>query len=135
MDASTNRDSVATCSVTEMARKLGLSRARLYQLMETGVFPPPVRAGTRRPFYTPDLQHKCLQIHKTGVGFNGQSVLFNKRWRRKARREPRNQYDGFVPVGLLFIADAPSETLLMFSARWQDHQLLFFCSCCEPILS
>ena len=97
MDAPANHDCVAICSVTEMARKLGLSRARLYQLVETGVFPPPVRSGMRRPFYPPDLQQKCLQIRKTGAGFNGQPVLFNKRQtRRPARGEHRAHYQGLV---------------------------------------
>lgn len=97
MDAPANHDGMAICSVTEMARKLGLSRARLYQLVETGVFPPPIRSGMRRPFYTPDLQQKCLQIRKTGVGFRGQPVLFNKRRARPAvRSEHRADYQGLV---------------------------------------
>jgi hypothetical protein len=80
-----------------MAREVGLSRARFYQLVEAGVFPPPVRSGTRRPFYDPDLQQKCLQTRQTGVGFNGQPVLFNqRRSSSKARKDPKGQYDGFV---------------------------------------
>jgi DNA-binding transcriptional MerR regulator len=72
MDAPANHDGVAIRSVTEMARKLGFSRARLYQLVETGVLPPPIRSSMGRPYYPPDLQQKCLQIRKTGIGFNGQ---------------------------------------------------------------
>jgi hypothetical protein len=50
-----------------------------------------------RPYYTADLQQKCLQIHRTGVGFNGQPVLFNKRKaRRPARPEHRDEYQGLV---------------------------------------
>jgi hypothetical protein len=80
-----------------MARRLGLSRARFYQLMRKGVFPPPVRSGTRRPFYPPDLQQKCLQIRRTGVGFNGRPVLFNKRrTRRPVRSEHGAEYNGLV---------------------------------------
>ena len=97
MDTPVNRDCVAICSVTEMARKLGLSRTRLYQLVETGAFPPPVRSGMRRPYYTPDLQQKCLQIRKTGVGFNGQPVLFNKRRAHPVvRSEHRALYQDLV---------------------------------------
>jgi hypothetical protein len=80
-----------------MARKLGLSRARLYQLVEMGVFPPPVRFGTRRPLYSPDLQQKCLQIRKTGAGFNGLPVLFNKRRKNsQSRSTQEGQYNGLV---------------------------------------
>ena len=97
MDASEDHDVGAICSVTEMAAKLGLSRARLYQLVAMAVFPPPVRSGARRPFYPADLQEKCLQIRKTGVAFNGLPVLFNRR-RKKSRRRSMHgaQYDGLV---------------------------------------
>jgi len=97
MDTSADRDLGAICSVTEMAAKLRLSRARFYQLVEMAVFPPPVRLGTRRPFYPADLQEKCLEIRKTGVAFNGLPVLFNRR-RKKSRRRSMHgaQYDGLV---------------------------------------
>jgi len=97
MDAPTNDDRTTIHSVTEMAHKLGLSRARFYQLVHTGVFPPPVRSSAQRPFYPADLQRKCLQIRKTGIGFNGRPVLFNRHRKRcTARRRNRGQYDEFV---------------------------------------
>jgi len=97
MDTSANHDRVAICSVSEMAHRLGLSRARFYQLVKKGVFPPPVRSGTQRPSYPPDLQEKCLAIHKTRVGFNGLPVLFNRRRQNgKARSGQGGQYEGLV---------------------------------------
>jgi hypothetical protein len=97
MDTPEKHDGEAICSVSEMARKLGLSRARFYQLVKSGVFPPPFRFEAKRPFYSCDLQEKCLAIRKTGVGFNGLPVLFNQRRPRgKAHQEPTRQYDGFV---------------------------------------
>jgi hypothetical protein len=75
---SPNNDLEAVCSVTEMARRLGLSRSRFYQLLEQGTFPKPDRCHhDGRPFYPLDLQEKCLVIRKTGIGFNGQPVVFN----------------------------------------------------------
>ena len=72
-----DNDFGAVCSVTELAGKIGLSRARFYQLMEKGVFPKPVYCTrTRRPFYTLDLQQKCIDIRKTGIGYNQQPVVF-----------------------------------------------------------
>jgi len=109
MDVSAKYDRVAVCSVSEMARKLGLSRARFYQLVNKRVFPPPLRSGTRRPSYPPDLQQECLTIRKTRVGFNGLPVLFN---RRRVRPQSRSvgQYDGLVAalmnMGLKVSADA-----------------------------
>lgn len=97
MGTSANHDRVATCSVSEMAHRLGLSRVRFYQLVKKDVFPPPVRSGTQRPFYPPDLQDKCLTIRKTRVGFNGLPVLFNKRRQSgKARSGKGGQYDGLI---------------------------------------
>lgn len=111
MDTSTDHGTAPICSVTEMATKLGLSRARFYQLVEMAVFPPPVRVVGRRPFYPPDLQQKCLQIRRTRVGFNGLPVLFNRR-RRNSRPRSRSsaRYDGLVAaltnMGLKVNADA-----------------------------
>ena len=72
-----NTDYKSICSVTEQAKKLGLSRARFYQLQKTGVFPAPVYClYTKRPFYPMDLQEKCLEIRKTGIGHNGRPIIF-----------------------------------------------------------
>ena len=111
MDTSADRDLGAICSVTEMAAKLRLSRARFYQLVEMAVFPPPVRLGTRRPFYPPDLQEKCLQIRRTGLGVNGQPVLFNHRRKNSRPRSTQGgPYDGLAAalknIGLKVNANA-----------------------------
>lgn len=97
MNRSASHDRLAPCSVTEMARKLGLSRTRLYQLVHKGVLPPPARSGTHRPFYPSDLQEECLRIRKTGIGLHGRPVLFNKRrTRRPARRTQQGQHNELV---------------------------------------
>lgn len=68
----------AICSVTELANTLGLSRTRFYQLQKTDAFPMPVYCvRTRRPFYTLELQQECVVIRKTGIGHNGQPIVFN----------------------------------------------------------
>jgi hypothetical protein len=61
-----------------MAEKLSLSRERFYQLQKAGIFPPPVYSiVNKRPFYTCQQQDNCLEIKKTGIGFNGKPVIFN----------------------------------------------------------
>ena len=45
---------------------------------------------TRRPFYTQDLQQTCLDIRKTGIGHNGQPVVFNN-MRKDMPEKPQNQ--------------------------------------------
>ena len=95
----------AVVTVSEMARMVGLSRARFYQLMEVGVFPLPVyRLSNRRPIYDEGLQKICLEVRRRNCGLNGQPVLFYTKAHRpmgqakptsKAKRKPttKGQYD------------------------------------------
>jgi hypothetical protein len=67
----------AVVTVAEMARMLGLSRARLYQLTKAGVFPPPVyQVSNHRPIYVEGLQTLCLEVRRRNCGINGKPVLF-----------------------------------------------------------
>ena len=88
MKTSPDNEFKAVCSVAELARKLGLSRARFYQLLEMGVFPKPVYCTrTRRPFYPLDLQQQCIRIRKTGIGHNGQLIIFYNRQKDKSQNQ------------------------------------------------
>src|SRR6516164_6478828 len=67
-------------TVGEMAEMCQLSRSRFYDLIEAGVFPRPVlHPSSQRPMYDRALQEKCLEIRATGIGANGQPVLFNRK--------------------------------------------------------
>ena len=66
----------AAVSVAEMARMVGLSRSRFYQLIGTA-FPQPERQpGTGRPVYTEALQQVCLEVRRRNCGIDGKPVLF-----------------------------------------------------------
>ena len=83
---SANEKKVAI-SVGEMARKVGMSRARFYQLVAKGVFPRPERhPETGRPFYTAELQAACSEVRRTNRGIDGQPVLF---YARRSTPEPQ----------------------------------------------
>jgi hypothetical protein len=70
-------------TVSDMARMVGLSRARFYQLQKAGVFPLPVYSVcTHRPIYVEELQELCLEVRRRNCGINGQPVMFY------ARRQP-----------------------------------------------
>ena len=63
-------------SVSEMARMVGLSRSRFYQLIGTA-FPHPVYdALSRRPFYDEDQQRTCLDVRRRNCGIDGTPILF-----------------------------------------------------------
>ena len=90
------------CSVTELAKRLGMSRARFYQLKKIGVFPPPVYCiFTKRPFYTHQLQQQCITIRKTGLGFNGKIAIFYSARKKKSANpltRPDHMYHEFASV-------------------------------------
>lgn len=70
----------AVVSVSEMARMVGLSRARFYQLQKVGIFPPPERDGeTGRPFYSEEQQKVILEVRRRNCGVNGKAILFYAR--------------------------------------------------------
>jgi hypothetical protein len=97
-----NNDLKNICTVTELVKRIGLSRARFYQLQKTGVFPKPIYCiRTKRPFYPLELQQRCIEIRRTGVGFNGQQILFNAPRRNKSgksRNQSGDRYDELVDI-------------------------------------
>ena len=70
-------DKQAYLSCAAVARKLGLSRQRFWQLRKEGVFPQPqIDEETGRPFYTDEQVEVCLDLRKRNVGMNGKVILF-----------------------------------------------------------
>ena len=89
MKAPTAQEITGICSVTALAAQVRLSRPRFYELVAAGVFPRPrYSPRTKRPFYPPDLQMKCLEIRRTGIDLGGQPVVFNTPRRQVKSREP-----------------------------------------------
>ena len=96
-------------TIADMALLLRLSRARFYQLVNQGVFPPPSRnPTTQRPFYDREQQRACLEIRRTNRGANGQPVLFYSRHvcasvgkRKGPRAEPRSPKKQTIDMALV----------------------------------
>jgi len=66
-------------SITDMARMVGLSRPRFYQLVGS-TFPWPLYdLRTRRPFYNEELQQVCLDIRRRNCGIDGRPLMFYSR--------------------------------------------------------
>jgi len=79
----------AFISASEMADLLFLSKSRFFSLIRAGVFPKAVQHEfCKRPVFSLELQQKCLEIRQTGIGNNGQPVVFN---RMRANRRPRTR--------------------------------------------
>jgi hypothetical protein len=64
-------------SVSEICDMIELSRARFYQLLESGFFPKPLQdERSKRPYYDIELQQKILESRQSSIGVNGSYMLF-----------------------------------------------------------
>ncbi len=64
-------------SMTEIAQMVQLSRARFYQLLQSGFFPKPLHdERSKRPYYDSELQKKILECRQSGIGVDGSFMLF-----------------------------------------------------------
>ena len=67
-------------SVTEMARMVGLSRARFYQLVKRGTFPAADQESlSNRPCYMEEKQRQILDARRRNCGVDGKPILFYSR--------------------------------------------------------
>ena len=110
-------------SVAEMARMVGLSRGRFYQLVGSA-FPHPVYdIKTRRPYFTEELQQICLDVKRRNCGIDGRPVLFyarrptittTKPSRKRTQAAPKvndhaDLIEGLRSLGMLAVAQAQVE--------------------------
>ena len=64
-------------NVSTMGKLLGLSRSRLYQLINQGVLLQPVYlVSNKRPAYTREMVVRNLEVKHSNVGVNGKIVMF-----------------------------------------------------------
>jgi len=102
-------------NVAEMARAVGLSRSRFYQLVGTKFPFPLYDVATHRPFFNEELQRVCLEVRRRNVGIDNLPIFFHCRGANKPlpKRKPKvakpNQYadliDGLNALGLMATAD------------------------------
>lgn len=76
-------------SISEMAKMVGLSRARFYQLVKRGTFPPADQdPSSKRPCYFEEKQRLILEARRRNCGVDGKPVLFY--CRRNDAGQPRS---------------------------------------------
>lgn len=121
----------AAISITTMAHRCGLSRARFYELIVAGIMPQPCYClHTRRPLYPRELIEVCLEVRATNIGANGRYILFYNRSTPVAAepiaaarpRRPRSTpalderlpslREGLTSLGMVAISDAQITTAL-----------------------
>ncbi|MHC4289237.1 MAG: helix-turn-helix transcriptional regulator [Planctomycetota bacterium] len=126
MNEINDQNSVSICSFSQMASMLGLSRTRLYQLNDKGIFPPPVYSiANKRPCYTINLQNTCFQIRKTGIGYNGHPIIFNAKKKNRQKKSPKpvtlQHHSEFVEaLGQIGLKVSPTEVRKAIEGLFPD---------------
>lgn len=70
---------------------LGMSRARLYELIDRGAMPHPCYClRSRRPIFNREQQEQALAVRQHGVGIDGQPVIFYRRQANSPSPLPRS---------------------------------------------
>jgi len=81
---------MSVINVRQMAEKCHFSPSRFYELIAAGVFPSPlIHPSSKRPMFDRELQERCLEVCRTGIGVNGVPVLFNRKPSRGRKQPPR----------------------------------------------
>jgi hypothetical protein len=62
-------------TIAEMARMVGLSRSRFYQLIGKAM-PEPNRDEAGRPYYTEEQQRTIIEVRRRNCGIDGKPILF-----------------------------------------------------------
>jgi hypothetical protein len=122
-----NKPSQSYLSCTDVARRLGLSRQRFWQLRRDGVFPQPlIDEESGRQFYSAEQVELCLDLRKRNVGMNGKIILFycprtpsviSKPTKKKTKAKPmaaRSQaiIDSLKALGLVGVTEAQVESAM-----------------------
>ena len=77
--------------MTEMAGMLQLSRARFYQLLDSGFFPKPLKdERSKRPYYDLKLQEQCLECKQSGIGIDGSFMLFYSPRKKRTKKTKKS---------------------------------------------
>jgi hypothetical protein len=93
-----NEEIKMVATVRDVARLVGLSPARFYQLLKAGIFPQPIYdITTKRPCYTEEQQLICVEVRRKNCGINGKPVLFYAR-RLDGAAAPSRPRPRTVPV-------------------------------------
>ena len=69
----------AAISISEMCRQLGMSRSQFYSHVKKGTFHTPLKLANGRPYFNASQVEDNLNARASGVGVNGEYVLFYER--------------------------------------------------------
>lgn len=80
----------AAISVAEMCRMLEISRSQYHWHVERGTFHPPLYlVRNRRPYFTAEMAQENLDAKESGIGVNGDYVIFYAKRSPSSADNPR----------------------------------------------
>jgi hypothetical protein len=80
VDSKTENPMKAAVSVSSLCRVLKMSRSQFYFHVKRGTFHVPLRLpSNQRPYYTASMVEDIIKARETGVGVNGEYVIFYER--------------------------------------------------------
>ena len=124
-----NNTSHSYLSCAAVARRLGLSRQRFWQLRKEGVFPEPqLDEESGRAYYNEEQLQLCLDLRRRNVGLNGKVVLFysarttanlskpatkKKQERRQTTGRHQSVIDSLKALGMTGVSDAQVDSAIV----------------------
>lgn len=106
----------AAVTVSAVCRQLGMSRSQFYLHVGRGTFHPPLRLpSNQRPYYTASMVEDIVKARDTGVGVNGEYVLFYDRQQIQGSGESQDHsslIEGLKNLGLAGVTHQQVEAAL-----------------------
>lgn len=115
----------AAISVSSLCRLLRMSRSQFYFHVKKGTFHVPLRlASNNRPYYTASMVEDVLKARETGVGVNGEFVIWYERRSHVTKAEPKmpkpdhsGLLEGLALLGLHSVSEEQVEAALAVCFR------------------
>ena len=106
----------AAVSVSAMCRLLKMSRSQFYWHVKRGTFNAPLKLPNGRPYFTASMVEDNLRARETGVGVNGEYVIFYERLptatkttEKKGKPDHSTLIDGLKALGLTTVTSEQVE--------------------------
>lgn len=91
----------AAISVSSLCRLLKMSRSQFYWHVKRGTFHAPLYlASNKRPYFTASMVEDNLKARESGVGVNGEYVIFYERRPSRTQADHSALLEGLRTLGL-----------------------------------
>lgn len=95
----------AAVSVSSVCRLIAMSRSQFYFHVRRGTFSTPLRLpSNQRPYYTASMVEDIIKARETGIGVNGEFVLFYDRQPKAEVKDAKPDHtallEGLAALGL-----------------------------------